>query len=335
MTKPTPIRIMQGLNAFQISSALKAALDLNVFTAIGAGVRTAEALAERCETSVKGMRVLCDFLVIHEFLSKESAQYALSPDTAAFLDRNSAGYLGDTARFLLSEEKIRAFENLTAAIRKGGSIIHKAGDTIAKDDPRWAEFARSMMPLMRPSARTIARLLDAPGCGPCKVLDLAAGHGLFGITIAQQNPHAAIYALDWTSVLRIAREHATEAGVVERWNAIEGSAFEVDFGQDYDVILITNFLHHFNPETVDTLLRKVRAALKPGGVAVTLEHIPNDDRVTPRDAASFAIMMLAMTEEGEAYTFAQYDAMLRKAGFERNTLHRPEGERGAVILSRP
>lgn len=325
---------MQGLNGFQLSAALKTAIDLSVFTAIGAGLRTSEALAQHCEASPKGMRVLCDFLVIHQFLTKTDSQYALAPDTAAFLDKSSPGYLGGTTRFLLSEEKLRAFENLTDVVRKGGSVINKANDTISTDDPRWTEFARSMMPMMRPSAKTIARLIDAPAGAPAKVLDLAAGHGLFGITIAQQNPNATVHALDWPSVLRVARENAEKAGVAERWNAIEGSAFEVDFGRDYDVILITNFLHHFNPETVDALLRKVRAALKPDGVAVTLEHIPNDDRVTPRDAAAFAIMMLAMTAEGEAYTFAQYEAMFRKAGFENNQLHRPEGERGAVILSR-
>lgn len=325
---------MQGLNAFQLSYALKAAIDLNVFTAIGAGKQTVEALAEHCETSTKGMRVLCDFLVIHEFLGKDGQRYGLAPDTAVFLDKSSPGYLGGTAAFLVGEEKRRAFENLADVIRKGGSVLHEAGDAISTDDSRWEEFARSMMPIMRPSARTIAALVDAQGGAPLKVLDIAAGHGLFGITIAQRNPNATVYALDWPSVLRIARKHATDAGVAERWHAIEGSAFEVDFGRDYDVVLLTNFLHHFNPDTIDELLRKVRDAMKPGAMVVTLEFIPNDDRVTPRDAALFAIMMLAMTAEGDAYTFAQYEAMLRKAGFSENALHRPEGERGAIIVSR-
>jgi len=325
---------MQGLNAFQLSDALKAAIDLKVFTVIGAGERTVEAIAKACQTSTKGMRVLCDFLVIQEFLTKDGQQYGLAPDAAAFLDEKSPAYLGATSRFLLDVEKRRAFEQLADVVRKGGSTLHKAGDTIAHDDPRWEEFARTMMPMMRPSANSIARLIDAAGGAPMKVLDLAAGHGLFGITIQQQNPNATVYALDWPSVLRVARQNVEKAGVAERWHAIEGSAFEVDFGHDYDVVMITNFLHHFSPETIDQLLGKVRNALKPDGVVVTLEHIPNEDRVTPRDAAQFALMMLAMTDEGDAYTFAQYEVMFRKAGFSRNELQRPEGERGAVVLSR-
>ena len=69
-----------------------------------------------------------------------------------------------------------------------------------------------------------------------------------------------IYAVDWAGVLEIAREHATAAGVADRWHTIEGSAFEVEFGKDYDVVLITNFHHHFSPPTIETLMRKMPAA---------------------------------------------------------------------------
>jgi 2-polyprenyl-3-methyl-5-hydroxy-6-metoxy-1,4-benzoquinol methylase len=167
-----------------------------------------------------------------------------------------------------------------------------------------------------------------------KVLDLAAGHGVFGITIARHNPKASIYAVDWAAVLDIARENATAAGVADRWHSIEGSAFEVEFGRDYDVALITNFHHHFAPSTIVTLMRKVHAALKPGGLAVTLEFVPNDDRVTPPDAATFALMMLGTTEEGDAYTFAEYQTMFQNSGFAQNQLHRLENSPEALIVSR-
>lgn len=167
-----------------------------------------------------------------------------------------------------------------------------------------------------------------------KVLDLAAGHGLFGIAIARRNPNATVYALDWPSVLEIAREHALSAGVLERWHAIEGSAFEVEFGNDYDAVLITNFHHHFNPQVIEGLMRKVHGCLKPDGVVVTLEFVPNEDRVTPPDAAGFSMIMLASTAEGDAYTFAEYDAMYRNCGFSRNEMTRLERSAQAVILSR-
>lgn len=205
---------------------------------------------------------------------------------------------------------------------------------MSRENPVWEDFARSMMAMMRPAAEAMAGMVQADAGAPMKVLDLAAGHGLFGITIARRNPNAAIHAVDWTSVLDIAREHATSAGVLERWHTIEGSAFEVEFGVDYDVVLITNFHHHFHPAVIESLMRKVHGALKPDGVVVTLEFVPNDDRVTPPDAATFPMIMLATTPEGDAYTFAQYDEMYKNCGFSRNEMHRVEQSPEAVILSR-
>jgi ubiquinone/menaquinone biosynthesis C-methylase UbiE len=150
-------------------------------------------------------------------------------------------------------------------------------------------------------------------------LDIAAGHGLFGITIAQKNPEAQIVALDWRAVLEVATRNATASGVGDRYTTLAGSAFDVDFGSDYDVILITNFLHHFSPETNETLLRKVHAALKPSGRAITLEFVPDESRVSPPPAARFALTMLTSTAEGDAYTFAELSAMARNAGFADST----------------
>jgi len=99
--------------------------------------------------------------------------------------------------------------------------------------------------------------------GPMRVLDIAAGHGLFGIEIAKQNPQAHIVAVDWARVLDVAYENACKAGVGERYERLPGSAFDVDYGGPYDAVLLTNFLHHFDVAACVGLLKKVRAALKP------------------------------------------------------------------------
>jgi len=333
MPQPSPGRFFQAVNSYQQSAALKASIELEVFTAIGAGCVTAESLADNCKTSVKGMRVLCDYLVIHEFLTKQGNQYGLSPDSAVFLDKKSRMYVGGTAGFLLSPPMKQFFDDFTGAVRKGGTVM-AGGGTVSYEHPVWKEFARCMIPLMIPPAEAIAGVVNASEGAPVKVLDLAAGHGVFGITIARHNPKASIYAVDWAAVLDIARENATAAGVADRWHSIEGSAFEVEFGRDYDVALITNFHHHFAPSTIEILMRKVYVALRPGGLAVTLEFVPNDDRVTPPDAATFALMVLGTTEEGDAYTFAEYQTMFQNSGFAQNQLHRLENSPEALIVSR-
>ncbi|HXM36992.1 MAG TPA: methyltransferase, partial [Pyrinomonadaceae bacterium] len=123
------------------------------------------------------------------------------------------------------------------------------------------------------------------------------------------------------------------AGVADRHGAIPGSAFDVDYGTGYDVILLTNFLHHFDPPTNEKLLRKVHAALANGGRAVTLEFVPNEDRISPPEAAGFSVMMLGSTPSGDAYTFAELERMASNAGFARSEIHSLPPTIQSVVIS--
>jgi 2-polyprenyl-3-methyl-5-hydroxy-6-metoxy-1,4-benzoquinol methylase len=156
---------------------------------------------------------------------------------------------------------------------------------------------------------------------PLRILDVAAGHGLFGITLAERYPQAHITALDWPNVLAVAAEHARAAGVAARHSLRPGSAFDTDWGGPYDVVLLTNFLHHFDLPTCRQLAAKAHAALAPGGRAITLEFIPEADRITPASTAIFALTMLATTAHGDAYTFAEYQKVFAEAGFRRSDFH--------------
>jgi 2-polyprenyl-3-methyl-5-hydroxy-6-metoxy-1,4-benzoquinol methylase len=156
-----------------------------------------------------------------------------------------------------------------------------------------------------------------------KILDIASGHGIFGIAAAQQNPTAHIYAADWKNVLEVAMKNAQAMGVADRYHWLVGSVFDTDFGTNYDLVLIANFLHHFDSPTCTTFMRKMHTALKPGGRAAIAEFVPNPDRITPPTAAAFSIMMLATTPKGDAYTFVELESILKCAGFERvELLHR-------------
>jgi 2-polyprenyl-3-methyl-5-hydroxy-6-metoxy-1,4-benzoquinol methylase len=150
--------------------------------------------------------------------------------------------------------------------------------------------------------------------------------------IAKANPLAEIYALDWKNVLELSTAHAREAGVGDRYHAIPGSAFDVDLGSGYDVVLLPNFLHHFDHATNVKLLKRVRAALKPGGRVATVEFVPNPDRVSPPQAAGFSLMMLGSTEHGDAYTSAELDAMFLDAGYGASEA-KPLGPQTLVLTS--
>jgi cyclopropane fatty-acyl-phospholipid synthase-like methyltransferase len=193
--------------------------------------------------------------------------------------------------------------------------------TVGVENPVWVTFARAMAPMMALPSQLMAKLVDPQADRKLKILDIAAGHGLFGLGFAANNPQAEITALDWASVLEVAKENAGKAGALDRYHTIEGSAFEADFGTGYDLVLLTNFLHHFDPPTCETLLRKVHASLADGGKAITLEFVPNEDRVTPPESASFAIIMLSSTPSGDAYTFKDLEQMFANAGFSGSTVH--------------
>jgi len=316
---PTPALIFDTINAYQRSAALKAAIELDLFSALGKGRETARTLSDKCHTSERGMRILCDQMVVIGLLTKEGERYGLTPDTAMFLDRGSPGYMGTAIDFLLSPMLTEGFKDVAAAVRKGGTVLPEEG-TLAPEHPVWVEFARAMAPMMSFPAKLLAELVDKEANQKLKVLDIAAGHGLFGIAFGLRNPKAEIVAVDWPNVLEVAKENAQKA-VGSRYSTIPGSAFAVDYGSGYDLVLLTNFLHHFDVTTCETLLRKVHAALAKGGRVATLEFIPNEDRVSPPGPAAFSLIMLGGTPAGDAYTFSELERMFRNAGFSRSEFY--------------
>jgi SAM-dependent methyltransferase len=318
--QPSPILFFQTINAHQQTEALKAAIELEVFTAIGEGNTSAADIAKRVGASERGVRILCDFLTILGMLTKQDNKYGLTLDSSVFLDKRSPAYIGGATEFLASPKLTAGSKDIAGAVRRGGTTMEDDG-TIGPDNPVWVTFARAMAPMMTLPAQLMAALVDPQADRKLKILDIAAGHGLYGLAFATKNPRAEVTALDWSAVLEVAKENAAKAGVTDRYKTIEGSAFDVDFGTDYDLVLLTNFLHHFDPPTCEKLLRKVHASLADGGRAVTLEFVPNDDRVTPPESASFAMIMLASTPSGDAYTFAELERMCTNAGFSKSTVH--------------
>lgn len=332
--EPSLSLVWETLTGYQRTAALKAAIELDVFTQIAAGTVTVEALAPRTQAAPRGLRALLNHLVMDGFLTKDGERYGLGATAAAFLDRSSPAYLGSAIGFIASPMIVEGFTRLTDAVRRGGSAIPNDA-TLAPEHPVWVEFARDMAPLAGMSAVLLGNLLDVEHAPGWKVLDIAAGHGMFGITLARLNAGVQVTALDWKNVLAVADEHARVAGVADRFRTLAGSAFDVPFGDDYDLVLLPNFLHHFDPPMCERLLAKSRAALAPGGRVVIVEFVPNYDRMGPPDAVRFSLVMLAGTPAGDAYTFTEYQTMLQNVGFERAVLHElPPSPARVVIAAR-
>ena len=329
----TPAIVFENLQAYQRTFALKAAIELDVFRAVGEGPGDVASIASHSKASERGIRILCDFLVINGLLQKVDGHYRHTPSSAAFLDPSSPSCLASMVGFLALPEMRQTYEHLADIVRNGRTVLPGEG-TVEPENPVWVEFARSMAPMMAPLAGPLGAIVLEGRTGPMRVLDIAAGHGLFGIEIAKQNPQAHVTGLDWAPVLRVALDNAKKAGVQDRYDMLPGSAFDVPYGGPYDAVLLTNFLHHFDVETCVGLLKKVRASLKPGGCVATLEFVPNDDRVSPPMPAAFSMTMLTSTVAGDAYTFRELADMHAKAGFKGVAAHPVPMSPHTVVMAR-
>lgn len=317
--QPNPGLVWDALNAHQKTAALRAAIDLDVFTAIADGEADVAGISSRCGASTRGIRILCDYLTLNGFLKKQNERYELSPTSAVFLNRHSPASMASLVHFLNSPQVMAGFANLTEAVRKGTTQLGQEG-FIAPEFDAWVTFAESMTPLVRGAAEFVASQAMRDDRSPRHVLDIAAGHGLFGIAVARVAVGAQLVAQDWPNVLTLARRNATEAGIADRYQELAGDFFTVELGSNYDLVLLTNFLHHFDPQVCADLLKKIHRSMTLGGRLITLEFVPNQDRVSPPIPASFSMMMLGLTPAGDAYTREQLSRMMSEAGFQENEL---------------
>jgi ubiquinone/menaquinone biosynthesis C-methylase UbiE len=316
MADVSPNLFIDAVLAYQQTAAIKAAVELDLFSEIARGDNTADGLAKGTGAAVRGIRILCDYLTVCGHLEKQGDEYRLTPSTAVFLDRGSPSWIGSIVEYLAAPEMMRLFlDDPTSYVRNGGSVGMANN---APDHPIWVKFARAMVSFRTPVATRVASELAR--WSPRKVLDMAAGHGMFGIAIARAVPGAQITAVDWPAVISVARENAEAASVSERYHTMAGSAFDVDWGSGFDLVLLANFLHQLDHDTCVAILRKVRKSLVSGGRAAVVELVPNEDRVSPRFPAMFSFQMLGSTPQGEAYTAREFEYMGRSAGFEKVTV---------------
>ena len=308
---PSPQLFMETITAYQRTEILQAALELDVFSALARGNHTVPSLAAACQCSERGIRILCDYLVVTGFLLKENSAYNLTEESALYLDQASPAYLGSIRDFLASPQLRANFSDIEKAIRHGGFI---GGSFLDPKSSIWTTFARAMGRIQALPASQLAASLDLHPSGPFKVLDVAAGHGIYGLTLAHKISTVQITALDGSDVLQVAYENAEALGVSDRFSSIKGNIFEVDLGSGYHLILIPGFLHLFSKEDCQRILDKAAAALEPHGHLVIVGYIPDEHRISP--ATAFSITMLASTPSGEAHSFQDYKQMCLNAGLQ-------------------
>lgn len=318
-SEPNPQFIWDTMNAYQRTAALRAAIELDLFTLIADGADTATDIATRSGASARGIRILCDYLSVIGLLRKLESTYQLTNTSSVFLNRKSSACMASMVEFLNSPKLMAGFAKFTETVRRGTTQL-ETGGVNEPECSDWVTFAENMTPLMTGACELVAEEC-ARVTGPrMRVLDVAAGHGLFGISVARRIGEAQITAQDWPNVLKIAQRNANSAGVGDRYRLLPGDIFKVDLDGEYDVILVANLLHHFDQSACIRLLEKLHHSMAEKGRLIILEFVPDEDRVTPPIPASFALMLLGVTPAGDVYSARQLHEFLSAARFNKPVL---------------
>ena len=320
-----PSRIFDTLTAYWRTAALSAAIDLDLFTALGRRARTASQLAADCGAEHSALRVLCDALVSQGFLRARNGRYRSAADAVRFLDARSPDSLVALPRFLNARPVTGAFANLAATVRRGPSSAGAASNTRV-----WTTFASATVALRRCGAIDIADELERRRISRGRILDVGAGASPLGIELLRRARDASLVAQDRASVARVAQRRAAEAGVGARVTTLPGDAATVDWGGPFDLVLMVNVLDYFDASARRRLARKARAALRPGGVLVISAPLLNGNRQSPPDAVAYNLLLLALQSSGRASTFLEMRQLLRDAGFATVTRWRD----APVVLAR-
>ncbi len=309
-----PEELTQRLRAFQESRVILTAIEMDIFSAVGSGATAAEVSA-KVEASERGTRALLDALVAIDLLEKEipaggEARYRNGKTAAEFLAEGGANDLRLSLHHLIN--LWTRWSMLTPSVRAGTSVPPPSG---LQGSP--LDRATTFIAAMDRGARfRAAEVIDAIGSkGISRILDLGGGSAAYSIAFARANREIRSVVLDLPDVVPLAEHHIQEAGLGDRITTRAGDMRVDDLGSGFDLVLLSQICHMFDPEENRALIRRSASALVPGGRIAIQDFILEPDRTRPRMAALFALNMLVGTRGGSTYAAAEYEGWLRDASF--------------------
>jgi len=321
--KVTPERLMQFGFAYAPPLIIGAAVANKVFDTLASGAKSVEQVGKNTGASVRGLRAIMNALVGLELLSKDGqGKYSLTPESENFLVSNRPGTLAG----FFGMNRVRLMQHwmkLDEIVRTGHPA--EARNQEGPGTEFFQELVENIIPMSYGGALALAdHLKVAEAKNEVRVLDLAAGSGVWGIALAQKSPRLQVTAVDWAGMIPTTKRITQKFGVADRFKFIEGDLLEADFGTGYDIATLGHILHSEGEERSRKLLKKTAAALKSGGTIAIGEWLVNDERTEPLNGLMFAVNMLVNTEKGDTFSFNEIKSWLEEAGFKNaRTLEAP------------
>jgi len=332
--KPTAERLQQLGFAYAPPLIISAAVNNKVFDTLESGAKTVEQLQKETGGSARGLRTIMDALVGLELLKKDrQSRYSLTPESQAFLISEKpgtlAGFFGSILPVLTSR-----WLRLTDIVRDGRPPV------AVNQEPEGTEFfsqlVETIIPMSYPGAQKLAdHLKVANSAENVRVIDLAAGSGIWGIAVSQKSPRVRVTAVDWAGMIPTTKRITEKFGVRDRFDFIEGDLSEANFGSGYDVATLGHILHSEGEQRSRQLLKKTFRALKSGGTIVIAEWLVDDDRTKPLPSLMFSVQMLVNTEKGDTFSFSEIKKWLEEAGFRKVRKLEAPGPSPLILATKP
>ena len=328
----TPERIMQFAWGYVPPLVLEAAIRHRVFDVLDGGAKNVHEVSVATGASERGFSAIMNALVGLSFLAKDAqGSYSLTPESAAFLVSTKPGFQGGLIRHC-SEHLIPKWLNLNQIVETGKPVVAVNQEDGGSDF--FQKFVVDIFPMSYPAAQALAGHLAASG-GVGRVLDLAAGSGVWGIALAQSSEQVRVTSVDWPEVLPVTRKTVARFGLADRFSFVEGDLMQADFGSNHNLATLGHILHSEGEQRSRALLAKTFAALAPGGTIAIAEFLVNPDRTGPVNGLFFAVNMLVNTENGGTYSFEEISSWLAEAGFvNARTLDAP-GPSPLILATKP
>src|SRR5437764_11877322 len=330
----TPERLMELSFAYAPPLIISAAAGNKVFDALENRAKTAEEVAKKTGASPRALRILMNALVGLDLLKKNRrGKYSLTPESAAFLVSNKpgthAGFFGTIAPHLISR-----WLRLADVVREGRPAVAVNQETEGTEF--FSQLVENIIPMSYPAAQKLGdHLKVAKTKQQLRVLDLAAGSGIWGIALAQKSPRVRVSAVDWAGMVPTTKRITKKFGVADRFQFIEGDLLEANFGTGYNIATLGHILHSEGEERSRQLLKKTFRALTSGGTIAIAEWLVNDERTEPLPPLMFAVQMLVNTEKGDTFSFSEIKGWLREAGFKKARLLKAPGPSPLILATKP
>jgi 3-hydroxy-5-methyl-1-naphthoate 3-O-methyltransferase len=259
-------------------------------------------------------------------------KYSLTSESEAFLVSNKPGTLAGFFA-MAGTHLVPDWLQLSEAVKTGMPPI--AVNQEATGPEFFSVLVENIIPMSYPAAAALGRALKLGKTRrPIRVLDIAAGSGIWGIALAQQSPHVRVTAQDWAEMIPTTKRITQKFGVADRFSYIEGDVLKADFGNDYDIAILGHILHTEGEDRSRKLLKKVFDALKPGGTIAIGEWLVKDDRTGPLNGLIFAVNMLVHSERGDTFSFNEIKSWLQEAGFKKVRMLQAPGPSPLILATR-